>query len=256
VSAVRYVVYLRVSTDQQADSGHGLDVQEQACRSWLRAHRHRLIRVYTDAGRSGSVDIGDRPGLAGALGELVDDRADALLVFRLDRLARDLVLQEQLLAQLHRLGKELRSCSATEDANLLHDPDDPARALTRQILGSIAQYERAMIRLRLKAGKARKALEGGYVGGAPPFGWAAVRGELVKVPGEQLGIRAMLKMRAAGLSYRQIAARLEGMGVPSRAPSKKWRPDTIREILLREEARKRPARNGALPSPELVGVTA
>jgi hypothetical protein len=40
------------------------------------------------------------------------------------------------------MGKELRSCSPTEDANLVHDPDDPTRALVRRILGSIATYER------------------------------------------------------------------------------------------------------------------
>jgi DNA invertase Pin-like site-specific DNA recombinase len=50
------------------------------------------------------------------------------------------------------------------------------------MLGSIAQYEREVIRLRLMAGRARKKLEGGYAGGGPPYGWAAVRGELVKVP--------------------------------------------------------------------------
>jgi hypothetical protein len=53
VSAVRYVVYLRVSTDQQADAGQGLEIQEAACRQWLRAraapprggvHRRRPLR--------------------------------------------------------------------------------------------------------------------------------------------------------------------------------------------------------------------
>jgi DNA invertase Pin-like site-specific DNA recombinase len=255
VSAVRYVVYLRVSTDQQADTGRGLEVQEQACRAWLRG-KHRLTRIYTDAGRSGSADIGDRPGLAGALGELVDDRADALLVYRLDRLARDLVLQEQLLAQLHKLGKELRSCSPTEDANLLHDPDDPARALTRQILGSIAQYERSMIRLRLKAGKARKALEGGYIGGAPPYGYAAVRGQLVPLPDEQKALKLMCRLVDRGTSYRGVVAELERRGIPSRAPSRKWLPNTIWLIVNREKAKKQSAKNGATPSPELVGVSA
>jgi hypothetical protein len=83
-----------------------------------------------------------------------------------------------------------------------------------------------------------------------------VRGELVKIPGEQLGIRAILKMRDNGMSLRAIGARLEEMGVPSRAAHKKWRPDTIRVIVERERLRKRPAKNGATPSAELVGVSA
>lgn len=253
---MRYVIYLRVSTDQQADSGAGLDIQEQACRAWLRAQRHRLAGVQSDAGRSGTLDIGDRPGLASAMALLLDDRADGLVVYRLDRLARDLVLQEQLLAAFHAKGKELRSCSPTEDASLIHDPDDPTRALTRQILGSVAQYERAMIRLRLKAGRARKALDGGYVGGTPPYGFAAVRGELVKVASEQATIRVMLRLRGRGLSLQQIADRLEADGIRSRASHKKWRKSTIDAILKRNQPRKMVAGNVVDPSPELVGVSA
>lgn len=256
MSAVRYVAYLRVSTDQQADTGHGLDVQEEACRAWRAQNRGRLIGVFRDAGRSGAADLSHRPGLAAALAALVDDRADGLLVYRLDRLARDVILQEQLLADLHRLGKELRSCSPTEDANLAHDPDDPTRALVRRILGSIATYEREMIRLRLNAGRSRKQLAGGYVGGAPPYGYAAVRKELVPVPSEQAGLKVIRKMAREGKPYRQIAAELERRGIASRAAGGKWQPGTIWGIIKREEARKAVRRNGVHHSPELEEATA
>jgi DNA invertase Pin-like site-specific DNA recombinase len=253
---MRYVVYLRVSTDQQADTGQGLDIQEAACRKWLKEGRHRLVEVCSDAGRSGGADVGHRPGLARALALVGADRADGVVVHRLDRLARDLVLQEQLLAELHRRGKQLASVDPTEHASLTFSPDDPTRALVRRMLGSIAQYEREVIRLRLMAGRTRKKLEGGYAGGGPPYGWAAVRGELVKIPAEQLAIRSMRKMRAAGMSYRQIAARLEEMGVRSRAPHGKWRPGTILNILQRDELRRPPAKNVVLSSPDLAEASA
>lgn len=248
---MRYVLYLRVSTDSQADGGYGLDVQEQSGRSWLRGSRHRLVEVCRDAGRSGTLDVGHRPGLSRALALVGADKADGILVHRLDRLARDVILQEQLLAELHRLGKELHSCSPTEDENLANTPDDPHRKLVRVILGAIATHEREVIRLRLKAGRERKLLLGGYAGGAPPFGWAAVRGELVPIPGEQEAIRRMVAWRRAGLSYRLIVARLEEMGIRSRASHGKWRPDTIRAILLRQEMRRAPVRNVTIPSPKL-----
>lgn len=254
--AMRYVVYLRVSTDAQADGGQGLEIQEAACRKWLREGRHRLVEVCSDAGRSGSLDVGHRPGLARALALVGADRADGVLVHRLDRLARDLVLQEQLLAELHRRGKELASVDLTENASLLYSPDDPTRALVRRILGSIAAYEREVIRLRLMAGRARKKLDGGYAGGGPPYGYAAVRGELVKIPGEQAAIRRMVSLRRQGASLREIGARLESEGRPSRATHGKWRPDTIRGILIREEMRRGGAKNIALPSPDLAEVTA
>jgi DNA invertase Pin-like site-specific DNA recombinase len=252
VSAVRYVIYLRVSTDQQADAGQGLEIQEAACRQWLKEGRHRLVEVCTDAGRSGGADVGHRPGLARALALVGADRADGVLVYRLDRLARDLVLQEQLLAELHRRGKELASVDRTEHAALTYSPDDPTRALVRRMLGSIAQYEREVIRLRLMAGRQRKALDGGYAGGKPAYGYASVRGQLVKVPSEQAAIQRMVRMRRTGKSYRQIGDELERAGVKSRALHGRWRPDTVRAILLRVEARTR----NALPSPEIVEVSA
>jgi DNA invertase Pin-like site-specific DNA recombinase len=253
---MRYVVYLRVSTDSQADAGYGLEIQEQACREWLRKQRHRLVEVCTDAGRSGTLDVGHRPGLAQALALVGAERADAVLVYRLDRLARDLILQEQVLAELHRRGKQLSSCDPTEDANLKYSPDDPTRALVRRMLGSIAAYEREVIRLRLMAGRARKKLEGGYAGGPPPFGFVAVRGQLVQVAEEQKVIGRMRRLRKGGLSYQAIADRLEADGIQSRASHGKWRTDTIRGILLRDSSGRMAPREAPIPSGELLGATA
>lgn len=252
----RYVVYLRVSTEQQADTGGGLEIQERECRSWLRRHGHRLVEVCTDAGRSGTAELAERPGLVRALGLVQEDRADGVLVARLDRLSRDVVLQEQLLAELHRRGKELHSCSAAEDEHLIDSPDDPTRALVRRILGAIAAYEREVIRLRLVAGLERKKLAGGFTGGGVPYGWTSRRGDLVPVPAEQEALALMRTLQRQGRSYRSIGAALESRGIPSHAPSGKWRPNTIRAILIRESERKRPAGLPAARGEVMAEVTA
>ena len=158
------------------------------------------------------------------------------------------MLQEQLLAELHRRGKSLASVDLTEHASLEHSPDDPTRALVRRILGSIAQYEREVIRLRLMAGRTRKGLDGGYAGGMPGYGYAAVRGQLVKVPAEQVVIRQICRLRAAGTSYQGICNELERRGIRSRAHHGRWRPDTVRGIYLRSG---KAPNNGALPYAEL-----
>lgn len=253
---MRYVLYRRVSSNAQASDGQGLEIQEETGRAWLRAGRHRLVEVCTDSALSGSDDVAHRPGLARALALVIADKADGILVPRLDRLARDVILQEQLLAELHRIGKELRSCSPTEDHNLEHTPDDPTRALVRRILGAVAQYERELIRLRLKSGRERKLMRSGYIGGTPPYGWAAVRGELVPVPDEQRTIRLIRRLRAEGRSYRAICAELERRGIVSRARHRKWRPATVQGIYQRPDRRKVLAGNVAAPSPELSEVTA
>src|SRR5690242_12478196 len=98
IPAMKLVGYLRVSTDRQAEEGLGLDVQEHAIRSWAKQEGHRISLWARDEGMSGSNGVETRVGLLDALGAIQSGAARGLVVYRLDRLARDLVLQEQLLA--------------------------------------------------------------------------------------------------------------------------------------------------------------
>ena len=232
----RAVAYLRVSTDRQADEGFGLEVQEAAVRRWARLNKVRLAFVVRDEGRSGAADVIDRPGLAEAIGHVRAGRAQALVVPRLDRLARDLVLQEWIRADLIRMGAELRSASPAEDLYLRNDPDDPTGTLVRQILGAVAQYERAMIRLRMDAGKARKRQTGGYIGGQPPYGFRAIGHDLVPNLEEQREVQRMRRWRREGKSLREIATRLNDEGVPARRG--RWHPQTVARVLERAGIRK------------------
>jgi DNA invertase Pin-like site-specific DNA recombinase len=163
------VAYLRVSTQGQADNGHGLDAQEAACLSYARDVGADLVGVITERGVSG--DKAERPALAQALAMVKSGDADAILVYRLDRLARDLVLQEILLKEITTAGGQLLSATPGEN-ELLRDPDDPTRKLMRQMLGAFAEYEKAIITLRLAAGRAAKRATGGKGSGSYPFGWS------------------------------------------------------------------------------------
>ena len=93
------------------------------------------------------------------------------------------------------------------------DPDDPSRRLIRQILGAVNEYERGMIRLRLRRGRQRKAERGEYAGGRPAFGYAAIAGELVPAPEEQAVIIEARKLRASGASIRAIAMESQSPGI-------------------------------------------
>jgi DNA invertase Pin-like site-specific DNA recombinase len=233
---VRVVAYLRVSTDKQADEGLGLDVQRHAIKTWAKAEGHKIALWTADEGMSGSNGLDTRIGLLEALSALQGgDRGGAvrgLVVYRLDRLARDLVLQESLLAEVWRGGGRVFSTSAAEDAYL--DPSgadgDPSRALIRQILGAVAQYERGMIRLRLKSGKQRKAAAGGYIGGAPPLGWRAEGRELVPDANEAATRQRILALRADGQSLRTVCSTLTAEGHSTKRGGQ-WHAETVRQIL-------------------------
>lgn len=221
---------MRVSTDRQADDGLGLDVQREAIRAWARDNGHRLIDIVEDAGVSGT--LAEREGLATLLPRLERGEALGVVVYRLDRLARDLVVQEQLLAELWRAGTTVFSTAGGEAAYLVDDPEDPSRRLIRHMLGAVADYERAMIRLRLAAGRRRKGDRGGFAYGAPPFGSRAVQGELTGHPVEEAVQARIVQLHADGASLRGIAATLTAEGHLPRHGGR-WHPEVLRRIVQR-----------------------
>lgn len=226
----RAIGYVRVSSDRQRDDGYGLELQEQAIRRYCRQERLELVMVLKDEAVSGS--LSDRPGLGSALAQLEEGAGDALVVYRLDRLARDLVLQETVIERLAKRGKRVLSVTETDI-----DGDDPTRVLVRQVLGAISQYEKAVISARLLSGRIAKAARGGYAFGAPPFGWAASDKQLVPVPGELEAIRMAKRLKRRGKSLREIARALGEAGHrPKRADQ--WSAEMVSRLLKRRVPRR------------------
>jgi DNA invertase Pin-like site-specific DNA recombinase len=219
------VGYVRVSSATQAEEGLGLEVQEQAIRDWCDREGHELLAVHRDEGISGTKEVLDRPGLGAALAA-VEDVAEALVVYRLDRLARDLILQETIISRLERAGK--RTLSTAEDV----DGNDPTRVLIRQVLGAISQYERGVITARMAAGRWAKHNKGGFAFGAPRFGQRAVDRELTPDETEQLTIARMVGLRNEGKSLRAIVETLNSeRHLPKRGG--RWHVETVRRVLAR-----------------------
>ncbi len=150
----RVVGYIRVSTAEQVD-GFGLEVQEQAVRAYCRSNGLRLVAMFSDEGLSGSNGLDTRRGLCEALAHVETGQASAVVVYRLDRLAHDLILQEVTIQRLQAIGAAVLSVSEPDT-----DSDDPTKVLLRQMLGAFGQYERCVIRGRMASGKAAKARGG------------------------------------------------------------------------------------------------
>jgi DNA invertase Pin-like site-specific DNA recombinase len=226
---VKAVGYLRVSTEEQL-AGTGLQGQQET----IQALGHEIVKWCADEGISGSNGLDARDGLAEALHLLATGEVEAIIVYRLDRLARDMVLQEQLLREIWKYG-QLISCSPAETEYCQPDPDniDPSRQLIRQILGAVAAYERNMIRLRMKAGLRRHLTAGGRHGHRAPYGWRWDNKQLVEVHGQQNVIGSILTM-AEGMSSREIADTLTREGVPG-PKGGGWSHVTIAKIIKRAQ---------------------
>lgn len=206
---LRLAGYVRVSTDRQAEVGYGLPVQRAALASWAADHGHRLIAVHADEGVTGS--LAERDGWADVEADLRSKKIDGVVVPRLDRLARDVLVQETFMRAVWELGAEVFS-TAPDENNLRDDPDDPTRKLVRRVLGVINEYERDMIVLRMRKGRRAKAKQGGYAYGSPPFGYRSINKTLVPDPDEQRTLRRIRKLATADHSTRAIAADLNATG--------------------------------------------
>lgn len=237
---MRLVAYLRVSTDTQAEKGNGLDVQERMIRAWARRHGHEIVAVVKDAGLSGAKPAEDRPGLTRALLMLRMGEVEGLIVRDLDRLAREVTVQEAVLAEVWRRA-DAHVFDVTTGEVLRDDPDDPFRTAMRQMMGVFAGLERRMVVKRLRDGRKAKAARGGHAVGPAPYGYKAVNGELVPIPEQIAALDRMRRLRRRGMSTRAIAATLTAEGHPT-ARGGAWSSPTVARILERSRQADRAAR--------------
>lgn len=235
----KLVAYLRVSTDRQAEEGLGLEVQERSIRSWAKATGHRIVVWARDEGISGSNGVDTRVGLHDALAAIKDGVAQGLVVYRLDRLARNLTVQETTLAVIWNMGGSVFTVDGDEVSR--DDPDDPMKTALRQMIGVFAQLERGMITARLRSGRKLAAEKGQYAGyGSPAFGYRAERvkgakrehAALVPLDDEQETLARIRELHGANRSLREIIAALESEG---RRPKRggRWHPESLARIVRR-----------------------
>lgn len=224
------VGYIRVSSLTQAEDGYGLEAQKRDVRRCAKTADFRLVAIRRDEGVSGTKPGDERPSLAEALSMIEEGAAEVLLIPRLDRLARELAIQEAALAQVWRHGGRVLAFDQGEVPE--DDPDDPMRTAMRQMMGVFAQLDRGMIVARLRRGKRLAAENGRRVGGRSPYGYRAVRGALEPDETEQEAIKRASELRKQGASYREIAASLsEEAYRPKRGGD--WWPMQVRRLTDR-----------------------
>ena len=237
-SRLRLVICRRVSTAGQATDGYGLDAQERDCRRWNRESPEggcHIVHVVTDEALTGKSTIDEREGLMEAMEWIREGRADGILAPNLDRLARELTVQEAVLSYVWALGG--RAFTADHGEHLEDDETDPMRTAMRQMRGVFAQLDRGLIRKRLREGRETKGELGGYAYGAPRYGQRAEDKTLVADSAEARNLELMKRWRAEGLGVRAIARRANEQGLPAKRGGL-WHPSTVARLLDNEERRK------------------
>src|SRR6266508_5134121 len=143
--------YVRVSTEEQASSGAGLEAQREAIIAECRRRGWQLVEVIEDAGYSAK-DL-KRPGIRAALEALDRGDARALVVAKLDRLSRSMLDFTALMAQAQKQGWALVALDCAVDTTT------PAGEAMANVLATFAQFERRLIAQRTREALAIKRVQ-------------------------------------------------------------------------------------------------
>lgn len=154
------VVYVRVSTDEQAKNSLSLKGQEDAAREYCERENIDVAKVFCDAGESAKT--ANRPQLIAALAYCKEhfSMTDYFVVWKMDRLARQAYDSAIIDAELKKYGIELRS--VTEPIT-----ESPIGNLTKTMLAGFAQFDNEVRAERSSAGAKRRLEEGGWTYVAP-----------------------------------------------------------------------------------------
>lgn len=210
--------YIRVSGRGQVD-GDGFPRQRVAVLKYASDNGITITRWFEERAVPGATEWDNRPAWVDMVQEFNGVRT--IVIERLDRLARDLMVQEHIIADLARRNIVLVS---TLEPDL--GSTEPTRVLMRQIMGAIAQYDKTMIVQKLRGARQRMKARGERCEGRKPYGHY----------GNELGVLANIQDAArAGETSAAIARSLNAGGVRTRSGGD-WHPYTIGRILARTDS--------------------
>jgi DNA invertase Pin-like site-specific DNA recombinase len=197
------VAYLRTSSAANVGADKDSDKRQRAAIDAFAKHaRFTIVDEYYDAAVSGADPVDQRPGFAEMLRRLAANGAKTIIVESPDRFARDLAVQLAGHDMLKNLGIAIIPASAPD----FFTEDTPTAVLVRQVLGAIAQFEKASSVAKLAAARKRKREREGRCEGRKPL--SETRPEVVALA------RKLRRRRPKGgrLSLREVAKALATEG--------------------------------------------
>jgi DNA invertase Pin-like site-specific DNA recombinase len=220
--------FWRVSSIGQEENGYSSDTQKQGIIAWVVTNIKRAtVDIWVNDVFSGAEE--DRPGLNFLRRAMESGAISHIVFFKHCRLCRGQLLAESLQRESRKHGTKL--ISATENI-----PQGPGGALYRQVIQAFGQFERALIKERMKQGRHHGSTENGlYSGLYAPYGYETVNGKLVLNPAEAAVIRTIHFLHSKGYSHTAIGHWLHDNGVPMRHDNRRgWDASAIQRALGRE----------------------
>ncbi|MFD1637627.1 recombinase family protein [Evansella tamaricis] len=197
-------IYCRVSTEEQATEGYSISAQLQTLRQYTQLYGWEVAEEYVDEGISGK-NIKGRPAMQRLVADVEKDKFQAVLVWKISRLSRNMLDTLTLLDKFEDFGVKFISYSENFDTG------SPIGRLVVQLMASIAEMERNTLSENVKLGMKQRALEGSWNGGVV-FGYETIKKELVINQKEAEIVQLIYQLYANGKGLKAIANHLNKAG--------------------------------------------
>lgn len=215
------VCYMRCSGESQI-AGDTWERQSDAIKRYAAANQVEIVATFADKGVTGKMELEGRHGLSECIRYVQEQGVKLVLVESSDRLARDMIVAEVVVREFQKIG--VRVVAASGGVDLTEgDDSNPTAKLIRQILAAVAEFERCVIVLKLRAARERKRKQNGKCDGRKAFG---------EKPGEDQTLQIIRKL-SESFTAKTIAHALNEDGHSTRS-GKPWRASVVSKIIARE----------------------
>jgi DNA invertase Pin-like site-specific DNA recombinase len=217
----RAAIYIRVSTEEQAEEGYSLEAQQERLVAYCEAQGWDVADIYADRGHTGR-KTSNREEYKRMMSE--KDRWDNILVMKMDRIHRNSKNFMIMMENLEKWDKKFTS---------MQEELDTSTSIGRfvvDMIQRIAQLESEQIGERTYMGMAQKAETGGLLGFNPPYGYGIENNDLVIKDDEAAMVREMFRSYRSGMSMNDIAQSLNARRIFTRRGAR-WTLYSVRQIL-------------------------
>lgn len=216
-------IYVRVSTQEQAQEGYSIGEQTERLKNYCKAMKWKVYKTYTDPGYSGGSM--DRPALQQLIQDVKDHRINKVVVYKLDRLSRS---QRDTLSLIEDVFNANNVDFVSMSENF--DTSTPFGRATIGILAVFSQLEREQIKERMIMGKMARAKTGKWSGSChEPIGYDYKDGKLITNEYEKMQVITAFNELISGCSIKKITRDLTASGY--RHKNGLWNERTLRRIL-------------------------
>lgn len=192
------VIYARYSSHNQTENS--IEAQVEAGMKFAKIHKYNVVKTYADRAKTGTND--NREAFQQMLSDTEHKNFTVIIVWKVDRFGRN---REEIALNKYRARKNgVRVEYVAENIT-----DGPEGVILESVLEGFAEYYSKQLAQNVKRGIANVASKGGYTGGKPPYGYNIIDGKYVVNPDQAKKIKEVFKMFASGLSFSDIARKLD-----------------------------------------------